>query len=91
MNKTNIPYKGVYPTRNVAKLEDYDGDGGDFAQKLEDEIDQELFYESLTTRQKEIVYMLEDGLKQKEIAEKLGVSQPAVADIVKRVKKMLPF
>lgn len=85
------------PNRNVKSIEQATeeghevGDNGKFVDQLEDELEVDLFIQKLTPKQQIVVRMLYEGYNQAEIAQKLGTSHQNINNIVKSIKKELPF
>jgi len=80
MKATKIPYKGVYTTRNVVSIDKLKeigqeiGDGCEFIDNLETDIDNDLALTRLPKRQRQVVEMERDGYSPTEIARKMGIS-----------------
>ena len=58
-----------------------------YSSSMYDISDFDVFSESLTNKEQEVLALLKEGNTQNQIAEKTGVSQQAVNQVVRRIKR----
>lgn len=68
-------------------IEDMLEDEKDTISCTEQVLDLKEFFETLTERQKSVVIYFSEGISQKDVAEKSGISQPQVSRVLMKIRE----